>query len=35
MKKDWMDRVGDINREVGDRKGHSSDPNLSLIDELF
>jgi len=30
-----VDQVGDIIREVGDIKGHGSDPNPSLIDELF
>jgi hypothetical protein len=33
--KDWVDQLGDVNREDGNRKGHGSDPNPSLIDELF
>jgi hypothetical protein len=30
-----MAQLGNVNREVGNRKGQGSDPDLSLIDELF
>lgn len=34
-KEDWMGQAGDINREVGNRKGLSSDLNPLLIEEVF